>query len=192
MSPIFKAFQENRQLIKCIIAKYRPNPDDVEELAQETFLRGFATELDTKINEPEHFLKRVARNLAIKAAQKKTNSAGISVEEIGGEAVLKDDAYISSEDALDSRQKLFILSEALGSLDSNLREALIMRRVEGLKYKQIATRLNVSVSTVEKRVANAALGLIVYLRKQGYDPGEFSLELSKAKHPKPSSKNSLK
>ncbi len=182
MSDILKAFYKNRLALRRIISKYRPNADDIDEIAQETFLRSFAAELERKIHEPDHFLMRVAKNLAIKHSQKKVNSTGISMEEIGGASVFKDDRSVSVEDALDAKQKLIILSEGLANLDPDLREALVMRRIEGLRYKQIATRLNVSVSTVEKRVANAMMGIFTYLRDNGYDPGDFSENFAPLKH----------
>lgn len=179
MSLIFKAFRDREQSLRRIIAKYRPNPDDVDELTQETFLKGFAAELEKEIHEPEHFLMRVAKNLAINSAQRKTNSAALSVEDIGGETVLVDESSISGEDRLYSQQKLFVLTKGLASLSPEMKEAFIMRRIEGLRYKQIATRLNVSVSTVEKRVASAMMDIYAYIREQGLDPADFSGKVEK-------------
>ncbi|MFC7292694.1 RNA polymerase sigma factor [Hirschia litorea] len=173
MSKILDAFEGQQHVLRKIIARYRPNPADVDEIAQETFLKGFAAELDNEIHEPEHFLMRVAKNLAIKHAQKKVNSTGVSIEDLGGSSVFLDDRQVSQVDSLDARQKLVILTKGLASLSPELKSAFVMRRIEGLKYKQIATRLNVSVSTVEKRVAAAMVDIHIYLREQGYDPAEF-------------------
>lgn len=173
MSRIFAAFRKQEQAIRRIVAKYRSNPDDVEELTQETFLKGFAAELETEIHEPEHLLLKIAKNLALQAAQKKAVNMMDSIEDSGGVAVYQDEGQGDQERALDARRKLFVFSLALASLDADLRRALVMRRVEGLKYKQIATRLNVSVSTVEKRVAAAMIDCHVYLRRHGFDPAEF-------------------
>lgn len=176
MSRIFAAFRKQEQAIRRIVAKYRSNPDDVEELTQETFLKGFAAELETEIHEPEHLLLKIAKNLALQAAQKKAVNMMDSIEDSGGVAVYQDEAQGDQERALDARRKLYVFSLALASLDADLRRALVMRRVEGLKYKQIATRLNVSVSTVEKRVAAAMIDCQIYLRRHGFDPAEFGAE----------------
>jgi RNA polymerase sigma-70 factor (ECF subfamily) len=61
----------------------------------------------------------------------------------------------------DLRQHLI---EALGKLPANYREAFQMNRFEGLKYKEIAAKLNVSERTVEVRIGKALLLLRQYLK----------------------------
>jgi RNA polymerase sigma-70 factor (ECF subfamily) len=175
MSEIFKAFQRQEQVIRRIVAKYRPNPADIEELTQETFVKGFAAELDNEIHDPERLLFRIAKNLAINAATKKAARAP-TMGDFTDVAVYADEAQVDQEEALDSRQRLFVFTQALANLEPELRRALIMRRIEGLKYKQIATRLNVSVATVERRVAAAMVECLLYLRRNGYDPADFGAE----------------
>jgi RNA polymerase sigma-70 factor (ECF subfamily) len=68
---------------------------------------------------------------------------------------------------------LFVLTQAVAQLPVECQRVFLMRKVEGLRVKQIATRLNVSVSTVEKRLARALLLCDRYLRQQGYDAAEF-------------------
>lgn len=186
MSRIYKAFQKQEGAIRRIVRRYRANPADVEELTQETFLKGFAAELETEIRRPEHLLLRIAKNLALQAAQKKSVVMGQSFEDSGTEAIHENEAGESPEATVDARQKLFIVSQALASLAPESRRALILRRVDGLKYKQIATRQNVSVSAVEKRIAAAIIDCRLYLRSHGYDPADFSKELAAA-HGKPRS-----
>lgn len=65
MSKVFKIFNEHKPFIGRIIGKYLSNASDVEELTQETFLRVYAYELKGEIREPERFLYRTAKNLAI-------------------------------------------------------------------------------------------------------------------------------
>jgi RNA polymerase sigma-70 factor (ECF subfamily) len=56
------------------------------------------------------------------------------------------------------------LSEALSRLPEACREAFEMNRFEGLKYKEIAARLNVSERTVEVRIGKALLLLRQHLK----------------------------
>lgn len=174
MSKILKAFENQKAAIRRIVAKYRSNPADVDELTQDVFLTAFAAEMRTEIHEPEHLLLRIARNIAINEARKKINTTSDSIEDSSDLSVLQDERQHSPEEILDARQKLFIFAQALESLSPELRRAFLMRRVEGLKFKQIATRLGVSVSTVEKRVASAMLKCHAYLQERGHDPAEFS------------------
>jgi len=57
------------------------------------------------------------------------------------------------------------IEQSIDSLPEKFKEAFEMNRFEGLKYKEIATRLNVSVRTIEVRVSKA----LVLLRKSLID-----------------------
>jgi len=48
-----------------------------------------------------------------------------------------------------------IIENAVATLPDNIKEAFEMNRYEGLKYQEIAIRLNVSVRTVEVRISKA-------------------------------------
>jgi RNA polymerase sigma-70 factor (ECF subfamily) len=56
------------------------------------------------------------------------------------------------------------LTETLSRLPAPLREVFEMNRFKGLKYKEIAARLNVSERTVEVRIGKALLLLRQYLK----------------------------
>jgi RNA polymerase sigma-70 factor (family 1) len=57
------------------------------------------------------------------------------------------------------------IEQAIASLPEKFKEAFEMNRFEGLKYKEIAEKLNVSIRTVEVRVSKA----LVLLRKSLID-----------------------
>lgn len=173
MSKILKAFQKQQNMLRRIVSKYRSNPADVDELVHDVFLAGFAAEMQTDIHEPEHLLMRIAKNLAINDAVKKVNTTSEFIEDSVITSVYPDETLISAEETVDARQRLYIFSQALATLSPEVRRAFVMRRVEGLRFKQIATRLNVSVSTVEKRVATAMLQCRAYLQEQGHDLADF-------------------
>jgi RNA polymerase sigma-70 factor (ECF subfamily) len=59
------------------------------------------------------------------------------------------------------------LMEALRKVPPKLREAFEMNRFEGLKYREIAARLNVSERTVEVRIGKALELLRTYLKDFG-------------------------
>ncbi|MCF6293053.1 MAG: RNA polymerase sigma factor [Robiginitomaculum sp.] len=173
MSKILVAFQNQQNMIRRIVAKYRSNPADIDEVTQDVFLMGFAAEQRSDIHEPERLLFRIAKNLAVNEAMRKVNTTSVSIEDSVILSVYKDEQAISAEDILDARQRLFIFSQALASLPAELRRVFVMRRVDGLQFKQIATRLNVSVSTVEKRAVAAMLQCRRYLTDNGHDLASF-------------------
>jgi len=174
MSSLLSTFIAYETTLRRVVSRYRRRGDDVDDLVQEVFLRTFAASEKQDIGNPKAFLIRVAKNLAINEAAKKENSATTFLEDSEGADVLVDERQGTVEEQVDGRRKLFILSQAIAGLKPELREALWMCKVEKLKFKQIAARLGVSVSTVEKRVAAALVACNGYLRDQGYDPAEFS------------------
>ncbi|MCG8507540.1 MAG: RNA polymerase sigma factor [Sphingomonadales bacterium] len=173
MSSIFEAFRANEQIIRRIFARHFRNTADIEDLTQETFIRCFAAEIKTEIHNPKSFLLRSAKFLALSERKKKRRTTTDYMEDSGGSEVFVDDREVSGEVRLDSRRKLAALAKAIASLPVTYRRAFLMRKMEGLKLAQIATRMNISVRTAQKRVARALETCDAYLREQGYDPMEF-------------------
>lgn len=173
MSRIFKAFLESESALRRVLRHYFPRPEDVDDMLQETFLKVFAAEMKEHIQNPRHFFLRVARNLALSEIRKKSVTDVDFLEETGGDEVYPDDGAVSAEDTVDSRRKLLTFVEAVANLPTDYQDALVMRKMHRLQYKQIATRLNVSVSTVEKRVAAALVMCAAHLQQRGYDLPEI-------------------
>ena len=63
----------------------------------------------------------------------------------------------SAEDCAAAVQALVDIDAVLNGLPPKAREALLLRKLDGMSYRDIATRLRVSVSSVEKYVATALL-----------------------------------
>lgn len=162
-------------MVRRIVAKYRSNKEDIEDLMQDTFLKCFAADIKQTIHDPKAFIFRVAKNVAISEAKKKRHSTTNSIEDFGGIEVYEDERQVSPERQAENKRKLLLFSYALAELPPEMSRALVMRKIDGLRFKQIATRLGVSVSTVEKRVATALLRCNGYLREQGYDFSENAL-----------------
>jgi len=133
----------------------------------------FAAEMKSEICEPKSFLLRSAKNLALSEVKKKVRTTTDSIEDSGGSDVYMDETGVSAESRLDTKRKLAALAQAIASLPPNYRRAFWMRKIEDLKLAQIAARLDVSMSTAKKHVAEALLMCEAHLRKQGYEPGEF-------------------
>ena len=174
MSRILKAYLENRTALRRYLSKFRACGRDAEDLSQEVFVKAFAVEKDTDIKDPKAFLFRIARNLALNEVRKTRRSPTDHLEDFGGADVVLDDDVVGDE-RLDARNKLTVFAAALAELPPRCRDVFLMARVDGLKYKQIATRLNITVSAVEKNVARALLRCSQRFRIEGYDPAEFGL-----------------
>jgi RNA polymerase sigma-70 factor (ECF subfamily) len=176
MSRVYKTFLEHEATVRRIFGRYFRRSEDVEDLTQETFLRCFAAETKEHIREPKAFLLRVAKNIALSEVKKKSRTATDYLEDSSFLDVLGDDSQICADVQLDSKRKLVVLTKIVAGLPEDCRRAFLMRKMEKLKYDQIALRLNVSLSTVHRLIARAMLHCSAALREQGYDIAEFGAE----------------
>lgn len=173
MSKILKAFIENEKAIRRYISRYRSDTHDIEDFTQETFLKGFAAEIRSEIREPKAFLFKIARNIALLDIRKKKRGPTVLIEDFSRSELILDEGQPMADEWLDGRRKLALFAKAVANLPPKCRKAFLMRRVENLHYKQIANRMNISVSAVEKHVTSGLLKCNAYLRDHGYDAAEF-------------------
>ncbi len=173
MSLIHRVFVENEAALRRLLARYLPRRQDIDDISQETFLHAFAAENERPIRAPKAYLFRVAKNLALNALKKKAVTTTDYIEDFESSEVLLDNRQPAVDDQVSDRQRLVILSEAMMALPPRCRRAFVMRKVDGLSYKDIATRLGLSESTVEKHVATGLMKCMETLKRQGYDLGDF-------------------
>ena len=166
MSLILKEFLENEAAIKRFLRRFVSRAQDVEDITQETFLRAYAAEAAHEVHAPKAFLFRVARNLALNERAKLSNSATDLVGDFSDPGVLGSEDQASPEDQVDTRQRMRFLAEALETLPPQCRRVFIMRKIHGLSHKEIASRLGISVKTVEKHIATGLTKCSEYLRRQ--------------------------
>ena len=69
---------------------------------------------------------------------------------------------VENDSILAERKKFY--EEALGVLPEKQRSAFLMNKMEGLTHKEIASRLELSVKAVEKRISKAFASLKKYVK----------------------------
>ena len=172
VSGIFKAFRENEKSLRRYVARFAKRASDIDDFVQETFLKGFAAEMKGDIKHPKAFLFRVAHNLAVGDAIKTSRRGTVLLEETDDNDVLIDESVSRTDEWLHNRRKLALFAEAVASLPPRCQKAFLLRRVDGLSYKQIANRMDISVSAVEKHVATGLVRCTRYLVEKGYSTDE--------------------
>lgn len=138
------------------ITRITRDPGGAEDVLQSAYLRAAEYRAGARpILNPDAFVARAAVNLAIDERRRRLRRD----EGAGGDhADVPDDGPLQDE-VLEARQRLIRLKAGLQRLSPKTREVFLLHRLEGLKYREIADRLGVSVSAVEKHVAKAALFL---------------------------------
>lgn len=128
---------------------------NAEDLAQETFLRAYRGLSSFRgTSSLKTWLYQIATNVArTHTAKQRARREELAHDSEG--AARRFDEAASGED-LESRAILRQqLDAALATLPVELREAVVLRDVEGLEYREISTALGVPMGTVESRIFRA-------------------------------------
>jgi RNA polymerase sigma factor (sigma-70 family) len=127
------------------------NRNDVDDILQEAFMRSFEAAGKPSVrNSPRAFLLRAASNLGLSpgAATKHAQKEDLTVPE-----VYQLSAEVPASQLADS-QRFATFCRAVGSLPEEYRRAFILKKVYGLSQQEIADRLGITRSLVEKHIAN--------------------------------------
>lgn len=126
--------------------------EDAVDLAQDTFARLSSTDF-RQINKPESFLFTTALNLLrdhARSAQARHAAFTVPVEETQLICPAP-----QAERVLDGEQRMRVVEAALHELSPKCRAVFVLFHFDGLSQRDIADRLRISVSMVEKYVKQA-------------------------------------
>ena len=179
MPNILDSFLKNELALKKYLSRFFSGAQDVEDAAQETFLKAFAAETKAEIRSPKSYLFQVAKHTALNELAKKANQTTDYIEDSNSSSVLQDRGQVGADQKLDSQRKLVVFTKAVASLPPNCRRVFLLRKMDGLKVKEIARHLDISVSGVEKHIATGLVKCSQYFKEQGYDPAEFGAGIRK-------------
>jgi RNA polymerase sigma factor (sigma-70 family) len=135
------------------IARRTRNPSDAEDLLHSAFLRFHQYRLENEVADPAAFIVKTACNLGIDNFRRRKQKADAS------EAEGIQDKMPLQDEVVASRERLRRVHVGIDRLPPKTREIFIMHRWHELKYQEIADRLEISVSSVEKHMARAMMFL---------------------------------
>ena len=172
MSRVLKAYIEHEAALRRFLSRFLARAQDIEDVSQEAFLKAFAAEATQSVLAPKAFLFRIAKNLALNERARFANSRTGPFEggDDGAAAIASEEP--SAEDQTMAREKLALFCEAISSLPPQCRQVFLLRKVQGYSQKEIALRMGVSVSTVEKHIALGLVRCSAYLQRHGYGSDE--------------------
>ena len=143
------------------------NRDDVEDLAQEVFVRAFAAIRTYRRESNLHtWLYRIATNLCVDKYRRdgleRRLIAPLEWEELGSEQPKDTDLPDSTYDPQRVCERIELQAEvqkALSKLPEKLRAAILLYDLEGMSYEETAEALGCPVGTVKSRLFNARMQL---------------------------------
>jgi RNA polymerase sigma-70 factor (ECF subfamily) len=132
------------------------NRHDVDDILQEAFMRSYEAAGRSTIRNPRAFLLRTATNLALNHVSRASNKLNAQMEDLTLPEVYQR-VTESPESQLDANLRFVTFCRAVGGLPEQCRRAFILKKVYGLSQQEIADRLRISESTVEKHIAKGLL-----------------------------------
>jgi RNA polymerase sigma-70 factor (ECF subfamily) len=133
--------------------KFTGRHDDAEDLTQEIFLKVFRS-LE-KFNRDADFstwLSSVARNFCIDHYRASKREKEVLVEDLVAFDLAPASTGSSPHRALEDRDRRSFLLRGLEALPDKLREAVVLRDLQGLSYQEMADRLGLPEGTVKSRI----------------------------------------
>lgn len=157
-------------VIRRFLRRFVANEHDIDDICQEAVTRALEAEKSRGIEDPGAFLFGIARNLMRKELDKKSRSLIDFVDD----CVLNEHASNAPdpEQQWDERRRMILFAEAVETLPSKCQRVFIMKKVFGYSHKEIAERLNISVSTVEKHVTAGLRRCIDYMEENDFTFGQ--------------------
>jgi RNA polymerase sigma-70 factor (ECF subfamily) len=128
------------------------NGDDAEDVVQEAYLRAFRSFDTFRGQDSRAWLLAVVRNTCFSMLRKRGNQPALEFDErihIAADESLDAEAVLLNQAALGS------LQDCLEALPLEFREAIILRELEEMSYKEISDVAKVPVGTVMSRLARA-------------------------------------
>lgn len=161
-SPISDVFIDIRSsLIRYVSHFFKNQQASVEDVVQESYIRALEAQKRSNIQNPQAYLYRTSKNLALKTLQKSMNRLTDHVEESELERVAVNEIGLDEECLAGERFEIFC--RAVRLLPVKCRRVYILRKVYGYSQKEIARHLGISERTVEAHVAKASVHCLNFM-----------------------------
>lgn len=153
--------------------RYTGRRDEAEDLTQEIFIRLYQnlTSFRSDAGNFQNWVFRVGRNLIIdhyRHGRRFQQSAGTEEME---EMKLEDDKLPNPHRMIEQDEASRFLRDGLQALAPELKEAIVLRDLEGMAYQEIADLLGIPEGTVKSRINRGRIELAKLLSKRRAQKG---------------------
>jgi RNA polymerase sigma-70 factor (ECF subfamily) len=145
---------------------------DVDDIIQETYTRLIAAESVAHVLDPKSYAFQTAGSVVLDHLRRMKVVSISSVPDLDYLEVVSDDP--SPERQVIDRDELQRLAQAIAGLPAKVREVFTLRRVYGLSQREVAAKMGLSESTVEKHMSKGFLIMLERMGHGGYEPPHAS------------------
>jgi RNA polymerase sigma-70 factor (ECF subfamily) len=134
------------------LTRFLGDPNEAQDVAHDAYVRVFPATTNGTAENPQALLYTTARNLAINRLKRRQIAP---IEGATDRADLAASRGPGVVEQVMARQEWHLVQQAIADLPPGCRSVLLLRKVELLSHQEIADRLGIAVSTVEKQHARA-------------------------------------
>lgn len=154
-------YQETDRTIYSFILSILKNPQDAEEVMQETYLKVWTSASTYQSQgKPLAWMFTIARNLCYMKFRDQKRMADIGLDDLDGEAM--GEVCLPLENMTDA----MVLRAALDILKEDERQIVLLHASAGLKHREIAASLGMPLATALSKYNRAVKKLKQYLGEE--------------------------
>jgi RNA polymerase sigma-70 factor (ECF subfamily) len=144
---------------------------EIDDVIQETYTRLIAADSIAHIRDAKSYAFQIAGSVVVDHLRR---MKVVSISSASDHIVDVPSEEPSPERQVIDREELHRLAQMIARLPGRVRDVFTLRRVYGLSQREVATRLNLAESTVEKHMARGFLLMLDELGHGGKEPARTS------------------
>ena len=157
----YELYQNTDRTMYSFILSILRNPQDAEEVMQETYLKVWTSAASYQSQgKPLAWMFTIARNLCYMRFRDQKQQADVGLDDLTGEET--GELCLPLEQMTDA----IVLKAALAVLKEDERQIVLLHASAGLKHREIAADLKIPLATVLSKYNRAMKKLQQYLREE--------------------------
>ncbi len=147
------------------LRRHRKDKSEIDDLCQEVYARVYEAATKQIPHPARPFVFTTARNLLIDHVRREQVISIEAVADLDTLNVAHDEP--GPDRNVIAREELRRLQSAIHRLPRRSREAVVMKQIDGLTRREIASRMGVSEETVKRHISNGMAALADFLFGEG-------------------------
>lgn len=155
LPPVEALYRDHHAWLQAWLSRKLGDSFQASDLAQDTFVRLIVGGQAERLQEPRAYLTTLAQRLLYNLWRRRD----LEQAWLAALATLPEDVSPSPEDYALVREAVEAVDQVLSGMAPKVRQAFLLRRLDGLKHAEIALEMKVSQASVERYLKQALLHL---------------------------------